>query len=357
MKFITDPWIVLTYLLASTLSLFMLASVSPDRLVQQAVMLAVGLGIILYLSRQDSSIFFAFAPLGYVLSILLLLFTFIFGATIRGSARWIMLGTFQLQTGELAKPLLILAFAYFLEKYPPRSVRHLLLNFALFLLPTWLIFQQPDLGTALVITTIWGLQLFLAGVSWWVVGITGAFSALTLRFLPQLLRPYQLDRLRSFLDPYHDPLGAGYNVIQSIIAIGSGGLWGKGLGHGTQSHLRFLPERHTDFAFASLAEELGLLGSLVVILILGALLFRLLTVLTHAPSSRTRIILAGVFASLFFQSVINIGMNLGVAPVTGVTLPLISYGGSSILAVSLTLGIALSVIRTSNSGRSLLEIK
>ena len=322
MRFVSDWWITLVYLLAASLSLVMLASVSPDRLPLQASMLGVGLVLMLYLGRQEKAVYQTFAPIGYGFSVLLLLITFILGATIRGSTRWLTFGGFQLQSGEIVKPLLILAFAYFLEKYPPKSLKNILLNLGLFLVPTLLIFKQPDLGTALVMGVLWLFQLFVAGIPWLYIGLGGVAGLGLLQLLPRFLHDYQLARLESFVDPYHDPLGAGYNVIQSIIAVGSGGLWGKGIGHGTQSHLRFLPERHTDFAFATLAEELGLIGSLLIILILSALLLRLLIALTQARHQIDRLILAGILGSLTFQTFVNIGMNLGIAPVTGVTLPL-----------------------------------
>lgn len=342
MKLRTDLWIVLCYVLAAAISLAMLSSIAPDRLAQQALMFGLGLGLMLYIGSQESDVYATFAPLGYLASVLLLLITFLLGATIRGSTRWLLIGGFQLQGGELAKPLLALAFAYYLEKYPPTTLRHLLLHLGLGAIPMFLIFKQPDLGTALVVASMWVAELFVAGVPLWLVGAGGLGFVGFLRYLPHFLHDYQLKRLESFLDPYADPTGSGYNVIQSMIAIGSGGIWGKGLGHGTQSHLAFLPERHTDFAFASIAEELGLFGSLAILSVLGALLLHLLRHATTARDMRSRLLITGIMAALLFQTVVNMGMNLGVAPVTGVTLPLISYGGSSILAISLMLGLVIS---------------
>jgi len=351
-----DGWLLLCYLLAGALSLVVLTSISPDRVLQQGIMFGLGLILFVYLGRQDSAVFKTFAPIGYILALVLLLATFIFGSSIRGSVRWIPLFGFQLQAGEFAKPLLVLAFAYFLGLFPPKNLRNILLNTLIFIIPTFLIFKQPDLGTALVISSIWVAQIFVAGLSsWFILAVTG-FLAIFTEYLPRFLHDYQLKRLETFIDPYRDPLGAGYNVIQSIIAVGSGGIFGKGLGHGTQSHLRFLPERHTDFIFASLAEELGIAGSLLVIFCLGGLLYRLLHLATHSHSDSSRLIYVGIFGYLFFQVFINIGMNIGVAPVTGVTLPLISYGGSSVLATAITLGIAASIARSDHQ-RTLIEIK
>ena len=351
-----DLWITLCYLFSSILSLVVLTSISPDRMPQQALMFLLGLLVYFYLSTQDDSVYKTLAPIGYLVAVILLVATFIFGSSVRGSIRWIPLGSFQLQTGEFAKPLLTLAFAFFLRRFPVTSFKHLLLNTFLFLLPVALIFKQPDLGTALSVSSIWLAQIFVSGLSFYLIAAFSALAVFALEYLPHFLHDYQLRRLETFVDPFRDPLGAGYNVIQSIIAVGSGGIFGKGLGHGTQSHLRFLPERHTDFIFASLAEELGFLGSLLVVLCLGALLYRLLYLATHTRSSSSRLLYVGVFGSIFFQTFINIGMNIGIAPVTGVTLPLISYGGSSILATAITLGVISSCARADHTN-SLIEIK
>lgn len=355
-NWLPDGWLLLFYLLSGALSLVVLTSISPDRVLQQFIMFAIGLVLFIYLAHQDSAVFKTFAPIGYLISLLLLIATFLLGSDIRGSTRWIPILGFQLQAGEFAKPLLVLSFAFFLKTFPPKLLKNVLINIILFAIPTLLIFKQPDLGTALVVTSIWLSQIFIAGISYWIIGgALGAF-AIFAEYLPRFLHDYQIKRLETFIDPFRDPLGAGYNVIQSIIAVGSGGILGKGLGHGTQSHLRFLPERHTDFIFASLAEELGIIGSILVIFCLGGLLYRILTLATHSPSSTSRLIFIGIFSYLFFQTFINIGMNIGIAPVTGVTLPLISYGGSSVLATAITLGIAASVARGDKS-RTLIEIK
>lgn len=355
-NWLPDSWLTLCYILAGSLSLVVLTSISPDRVGQQAVMLILGFVLFIYLARQEAGIYKAFAPLGYVASLVLLTLTFVLGSSVRGSTRWISLGSFQFQAGEFVKPLLVLSFAYFLKRYPPKSLKNILFNTVLFIIPTLLVFRQPDLGTALVISAIWLAQIFVSGLSYWIIGGGITLGAILIDFLPKLLHDYQLRRLETFIDPFRDPLGAGYNVIQSIIAVGSGGILGKGLGHGTQSHLRFLPERHTDFIFASLAEELGMIGALLTLFCLGSLLFHLLSLATHTQSSSSRLIYTGIFGYLAFQTFINIGMNIGVAPVTGVTLPLISYGGSSVLATALTLGIAASLAR-SEDRHALIEIQ
>ncbi len=351
---VAHDWVItITYCLLACLSLVVLTSISPERVGSQALMFIVGLVVYLYIASQEVAVYKAFAMVGYGVSLLLLVATSLLGQSIKGATRWISLGGNQIQGSELVKPLLILSFAYFLVRYPPRTFKNIAINAALFIIPTFLVFRQPDLGTALVLSTIWIAQIAVAGLPSWLFGLGGVAGIGVIGLLPKFLKSYQLSRLESFIDPYKDPLGAGYNVIQSVIAVGSGGIFGKGLGHGTQSHLRFLPERHTDFIFASLAEELGLVGSLFVISLLGTLLFRLLKAITSSISADNRLLLVGVFAYLTFQTVINIGMNIGIAPVTGVTLPLISYGGSSILATAMSLGLAASAMRDERRTESL----
>lgn len=355
MKWLGDTWLTVFYILCSIFSSVIMASISPARLTQHIVMLVIGFGLYLYLGSQESGVYKSFAILGYFVTIFLLILTYVLGSSIRGSVRWIELAGFQLQAGEMAKPLLVVAFAYFLEKYPVKTLKNILINLVIFLIPALLIFKQPDLGTALVISVIWLVEVFVAGISYFWVGLSGVLGLVGLSFLPRVLHDYQLNRLETFIDPFRDPLGAGYNVIQSIIAVGSGGLFGKGLGHGTQSHLAFLPERHTDFIFASLSEELGLLGSVLIIILIGSIIYRLLSAFTHTISSSSRLILSGIIGYLTFQTFINIGMNIGIAPVTGVTLPLISYGGSSTIATAISLGLAASIIRGDHT-RPLIEI-
>ena len=344
------------YILLGIIGLVMLTSIAPNSFTQQALILLVGLLIMIYLSGQDSGIFEQFHTPIYFLSLLMLVSTFVLGEVIRGSVRWIDIGGFRLQPSELVKPLLIAAFAGFLTRFPPNTLKNITINLLIYILPTLLIFRQPDLGTALVISAIWGAMIFVAGLPYLILALGGTILSVATYFSPRFLHDYQLNRLKTFFDPYQDPLGSGYNVIQAIIAVGSGKIFGKGLGHGTQSHFRFLPERHTDFMFASLSEELGLVGAGGVVVIMSMLLYKLLSAMLHEGNRYKQLLLTGVFGYLLFQASINIGMNLGIAPVTGVTLPLISYGGSSVLATSLIFGLALA--RSHQTGPShVLEIK
>lgn len=350
-----DLSIILSYLLAGSLSLAMLFSISPDRLPQQALLLGIGLVLVIYLGAQDHAVYVALAPYLYLATLILLGSTYFFGESVRGSLRWIPLGSFQLQTSELVKPFLALFFAHYFTLNPVRDLRSLFASLLYFLPPFLLVFFQPDLGTSLVLASIYLSMLFVSGLPRIFLFVGSSLLVGLALLSPYFLAPYQLARLESFIDPSRDPLGSGYNVIQSTIAVGSGGFWGKGLGHGTQSHLKFLPERHTDFMFASLAEELGFLGLLSTLVIFYVLFARLLGVAQKNPGAG-RLVLSGLACYLMFQAFINIGMNLGIAPVTGVTLPLISYGGSSILGVAISLGIASSFTRNS-SVASPLEIR
>jgi len=330
----------------SLISLLILFSIAPKKLASQAIFLLAGFLLYLYLSSQQPDLYYNVSWGAYFFVALVLIITLIFGRTIQGSTRWIEAFGLRLQISELSKPLLILFYANIMQKHPPKTLQNITLNLALAALPIGLIFLQPDLGTAIVHIIVWLTMVTIAGLPLWTIATTAVTSIVGIRFLPLILKPYQIERLNTFLHPQRDPLGSGYNVIQSRVAIGSGKIFGKGLGQGTQSHLRFLPEYHTDFIFAAFAEEFGLLGSMVLIGLYFYLLLNLLKILNSQNSSSAKLILTGVFTYLFFQTSLNIAMNLGLAPITGVTLPLISSGGSSILTTYITLGIALSTLKT-----------
>ncbi len=332
-------------ILLSLVSLLVIFSVAPDRLPQQTAFLLFGFAFFLYLRKQSPGVWQIISVAAYLLTIALLLFTLIFGESIRGSLSWIKLLGTQLQASEIAKPLLIISYAGFITKWKPSNLKNLLINASLALLPISLILLQPDLGTATVHFAIWLTMILVGGITLPFVTL-GLLSFVAIIFsLPRFLKDYQITRLTVFLDPTADPLGAGYNVIQSMIAIGSGQILGKGLGRGTQSQLRFLPERHTDFIFASFAEEFGLVGSIALIALFTYVLVILLALSSRVRTLYSRLVLTGVFTYLFFQTFLNIAINLGIAPVTGITLPLISSGGSSIIATFAALGIAWSCSR------------
>lgn len=342
--------------LLSLTSLVVIFSIEPSRLPLQATYIFIGFLIYLYLSHQDIAIFSNLAPILYIFSIVALIGVLILGRDIRGSARWIEVFGVQFQISEFTKPLLVIAFSEFISTWKPNSLKNLIRHAILFIIPTFLIFIEPDLGTALVYLVFWFAMLYAGGLGWTPLVLAIGFSVVMTSLSPHYLQDYQVNRLETFINPYSDPLGSGYNVIQSMIAIGSGEYFGKGLGKGTQSHLRFLPEKHTDFIFASLAEEFGFFGSIAVVGLYLVLLIHLLNSTLLIRDKRERLIVVAVFSYIFFQTFLNIGMNLGIAPVTGVTLPLLSSGGSSVLATFISLALSSSIIVKIKS-RASIEIR
>jgi len=264
-----------------------------------------------------------------------------------GAQRWINLGLILLQPSEATKLAIILIAAKYMGDHYEHMAhwRHLFISFAFVAVPMALIFVQPDLGTALVIGATWGMMALAAGMRWRDVLIVAAILAVLTPFivLPNL-RAYQMERIMTFLDPGRDPLGSGYNVTQARIAIGAGGFWGLGFCSGTQSQLRFLRIRQTDFIFSVIGEELGFIGSLFVLALIVFILFRLIRIARLARTQDGKLIALGMAAVIFIQSWVNLAMNLGLVPVVGVPLPFVSSGGSSLITLMTGLGIAQSIL-------------
>lgn len=331
------------------ISLSLIASTTPVLFTQQLIFIVVGFGLFLLFSSIDYRIWSKFIWVFYTGAIILLLVIFL-GKEVRGSSRWIDLGWFRMQPSEMIKPFftIILSALFSSDKNGFRKIYKPLLFFLPVIL---LIFKQPDLGNVLVYLFIFIITIVMSGVS--LRYLLSGFAVFAV-FLPGVwlfLKEYQKSRFLSFLSPGSDPIGAGYNALQAIIAIGSGQLLGLGLGRGTQSHLLFLPEYHTDFVFASLGEELGFLGAGMVIVFYFILLARILQIAGSSESRFGRLLAAGIFAQLFIQIFINIGMNLGLMPITGITLPLLSYGGSSIISTFISLGLAANIALSSKKLR------
>lgn len=292
-----------------------------------------------------------FTPHLYALSVLLLVLTRLFGETVNGAQSWLYIGPLPgFQPSELAKIALILALAVSLHERPIRNLKGYVRPALLTLLPMALVLTEPDLGGALVIAAIGAAALLLRGVPWKHIAIAAAVAAVALPTVvwPNLA-PHQQTRLVSFMNPAADPQGAGYQVIQSTIAVGSGGLLGKGWGEGTQSQLGFIPFRHTDFIFPVLAEEGGFLAALLLLGLYALLFWRLVAMANECHQERDQLIIGGVLALIGFQVVVNIGVTLGLAPVTGITLPLVSYGGTSLLVTLTALTLAFTVHRDRNT--------
>lgn len=340
-----DWLIVLAVLFIFSLGVLVLYSVAPEFARHQLIYFILGFVFFCLISHFDYSFFEGLPLILYVFSFFSLLSPFFLGTVTRGASRWITLGPLTLQPSEGVKPLFILIFASLANRLDLSKIKNLFLLFLIFFPLGFLVFSQPSLGSTLVVFTIFLAIVFTAGVKlahFLVVLLTGSsLMPLVWRFLAI----YQKRRLLSFLDPWQDPLGSGYHLIQSKIAVGSGLIFGKGLGQGTQSHLRFLPEFQSDFIFAALAEELGLIGSFLLMAGYFFLLWRILKIAAESQNRFGSLVAVGVFAMLFFQTAVNMGMNLGLLPVTGVTLPLVSSGGSSLITTLVSLGLVKSIVR------------
>ncbi|RVQ69777.1 rod shape-determining protein RodA [Croceicoccus ponticola] len=285
----------------------------------------------------------------YVVLLLLLMAVEALGFVGGGSQRWLNLGFIMLQPSELMKPGIVIILARFYDMLPPgatREVRSLMVPAVVIGLPAGLVMLQPDLGTSLAIMFGAVVVMFLAGLPmrWFIgAGIAAAIAIPILFFVA--LHDYQRQRVFTFLDPESDPLGTGYHITQSKIAIGSGGIFGKGFGNGSQSHLNYLPEPHTDFVFATMAEEWGMLGGLFVLFVFGLLLRYGLRVARDAPGRFSRLLAAGLTATIFFYAAVNLMMVMGLAPVVGIPLPFMSHGGSSMMTIMICVGLIMAVDR------------
>jgi rod shape determining protein RodA len=312
--------------------------------VRQILWLVVGIAAYIAASALDYRRLLKLAPWLYACMLLLLVAVHVVGRSALGARRWLSVAGFPLEPSELSKLLLVVVLAAYLSRWERLSWRVFGGALALVAPAAVLILTQPDLGTTIVLVAVLLGMLFLSGASRLQLGSLGALALLALPLLPQLLHGYQRRRLEIFLDPSRDPLGAGYNLLQARIAVGAGGLFGQGWLHGLQGQLGFVPERATDFVFAIFAEEFGLLGSLLLLAIFGALLIRLLRSAAVAPDRFGALIAGGVFAMTFVQLVENVGMNIGLLPIAGIPLPLISYGGSATITTLAALGVVQSVM-------------
>lgn len=277
----------------------------------------------------------------YGASVLSLLGVLIFGLTVRGTTGWFSVFGVRIQPVEAAKAALILILARFLSEHLNLAgqLKIIWRSGALLLPSVGLVLLQPDTGSASILIVLWISMLLVVGIKKTHIA-AGAAGALLLAVIAWffILAPYQKERLFTFLNPERDPLGSGYNVTQSIIAVGSGKMFGRGLGFGAQSQMKFLPEAQTDFIFAVLAEELGLAAVAVVLLSFGVFFYRILQTAKRTSDPYSQLVVLGVFAVMFYEMFVNIGMNIGIMPVTGITLPFVSYGGSSILSHFAMLG-------------------
>lgn len=352
-----DFFIVLPAIFLLIFSIVTIASVSPSNISNHLLYILLSLFFFLIFSFIDLEILLPFAPIFFIFSLVFLTLPLFLGTITRGTLRWISVFGFTIQPSEIVKPFLALASAWFWSKgfSLKKLFYYLLLSIPIIIL----IFFQPDLGSTLVVLSILIGAVLVSNIKLKHLIFLLAAGFIILPLFQFFLKDYQKSRIVNFLNPGSDPLGQGYNLIQAKIAVGSGGLFGRGLGRGTQSHLAFLPERHTDFVFASLAEEFGAMGTFSVLILYLFLLLRILKIsrFSELKNYKSSFILSmGLFFYLFFQIIVNIGMNIGLLPITGITLPLLSYGGSSLLATMISLGILESIAK--NEGReNILEIK
>ena len=343
-----DQYLFISITLLSIMGLFFLYSASQEDLntvIKQSIFVGFGLMLMFAVSQLEPDFYKMSSGLFLVVSIVLIFITILFGKEINGAKRWLDLGFFTLQTSEIVKIALPIFLASYLYNKPlPISLKHTFITLILISFIFFLVYRQPDLGTGLVVFMAGVYILFLAGLSWKFIFTSFGLIVLSLPFLwNNFLQPFQRQRILTFLDPSSDPYGSSWNITQSKIAIGSGGMSGKGFQEGSQAHLNFLPEAETDFIFAVIAEEFGFVGVCILLSIFFFILLRCLYLAFNARDRFCRLTIGGlslVFASTLF---INLGMVVGIIPVVGMPMPFISKGGSSLLSFYIAFGIIISM--------------
>jgi len=315
---------------------------------KQMVAFGIGLVVMMIAAVTQTSFFRNYSKWIYFLSVILLVAVLFFGATIRGTTGWFNFGNFSFQPVEVAKVGLILMLAYIISRFGREHGQPLFFfgTGALMLIPFLLVLFQPDLGSAILLGAIWFGLIWLVGTKkkYFLLFFGGLIAVAVFSWF-FLFQDYQKERLLTFIDPSRDPLGSGYNVLQSTIAVGSGQLTGRGLGFGSQSQLRFLPETQTDFVFAVIGEELGLAGVIVILGLFGLIFWRLFVIIKNTNDEFVALTASGVLILFFSQFFINIGSSVGLLPVTGITLPFVSYGGSSLIINMFLIGLVESLAR------------
>jgi rod shape determining protein RodA len=313
---------------------------------RQMVRFSVGLALMLAIALIDVRVLFRWSYLIYFGTLGLLVAVELIGSTGMGAQRWIDLKFIQLQPSELMKVAIVMALARYFHGISPEEIGrpfYLLVPIVLTLAPAALVLKQPDLGTAGMLLMVGAAVFFCAGVRLWKFAVVGVLGLSAIPIGWQFLRPYQQRRVMTLFDPESDPLGAGYHILQSKIALGSGGLFGRGFLQGSQSHLNFLPEKQTDFVFTMLAEEFGMIGGLTLLGLYGVLMIYGLAIAIRSRNQFGRLLAVGIACNLFLYVFINIAMVMGLIPVVGVPLPLISYGGTAMLTIMAAIGLIISI--------------
>ncbi|HCJ45393.1 MAG: rod shape-determining protein RodA [Candidatus Moranbacteria bacterium CG_4_10_14_3_um_filter_41_65] len=336
----------------SLLTLYSISSVSGvDYFLKQSIFIVFGIAVMMFITFLDYRHIRKYSTLLYFSMLFVLLAVLFFGRTVNGTAGWVSFGLFQVQPVEFSKVVLIIFLASFISKKKSElgEWARVIVSFVLSITLIFLVLKQPDLGSSLVLGAIWVSMILSSGLRMKhliVLTILGLTLTLGSWFV---LADYQKDRINTFLHPELDPRGSGYNVLQAIVAVGSGGITGKGVGHGSQSQLNFLPEKHTDFIFAVISEELGLIGAFFVVSVYGIILYRIKRIGEMASDNFGYLVSVGIFTMLFVQIIINVGMNIGLMPVTGIPAPFLSYGGSSLVATFFSVGLLLNIYQKKHS--------
>jgi rod shape determining protein RodA len=325
-------------------TLFSASYEQPARVATQFANLCVALTAMWLVARVPPQTLMRFAVPAYILGVTLLVAVALAGDVVNGARRWLHVGVIRFQPSEMMKLALPLTLAWYFHKNEATlRMRDFAIAALMLAMPVLLIARQPDLGTAVLVAAAGFYVIFFAGIGWKVLVALGALGLASLFPLWGMLHDYQRRRILTLIDPTQDPLGAGYHTIQSTIAVGSGGITGKGWLQGTQTHLEFIPERHTDFIFAVFSEEFGLIGNLLLLTLYALLIARGLMIAANAATFFARLLAATITLMFFTYAFVNMGMVSGILPVVGVPLPFISYGGTSLLTLFIGIGILMSV--------------
>ena len=344
-----DYFLILIVMMLGAISVFAIYSTESGEFnyhtKNHLVRLIAFFGMFLVLSFVRITFWYKNAYLVYVFCVSLLVITLFFGLMASGSRRWLDLYFLNLQPSEIMKIAIIICFARYYHRMQTAEIQNykfILVPIILLIIPCYLVIQQPDLGTSILIAGSGIIIIWLAGLNIKYFVYSGLLLLVSLPFVISLLKPYQKSRILTFFNPERDPLGAGYQIIQSKIAIGSGGFFGKGYLKGTQSYLEFLPEKHTDFIFTLFSEEFGFLGSIILLLLYILLIYRIISIGFYAKSFFSKLFCFGFASAIFLYIFVNISMVLGLLPIVGAPLPIMSYGGSSMLSIMLGLSIVMS---------------
>ena len=334
--------------LASLMGIVQLYSASGsnvDLVIKQIMSFFLGLTVLLFLAQIPPRFYQSVSPWMYIAVLGLLVMVALFGTVAMGARRWLTIpGVTRFQPSEFMKLAMPMMMAWFLAKRVlPPSLKVIATAFIIIVVPAALIARQPDLGTSLLVAGSGFFVLFMAGLPWWFLGLSLTGVAAIAPLAWHFLHDYQRQRLITLINPEADPLGTGWNIIQSKTAIGSGGFWGKGWLNGSQAHLEFLPEGHTDFIIATYSEEFGLLGIIVLLLLYGAIIFRCLYIASTASDCYSRLLAGAITLSFFVYVFVNAGMVSGILPVVGVPLPFVSYGGTAMITLMSGFGVLMSI--------------